>query len=302
MSAAAKMRVIAHPPSHRFRALLATLTLAAAAARWLPMSVVEAGGSWHRPKPTVVLVHGGWADSSSWSEVVGRLQDDVCTVEVPPNPLRGLVGDAAYLSAYLQTIAGPIVLVGRSYGGAVITNAASGNVNVKALVFVNAFILDQGETIVQLASAQPGSALAIADPTTLFTLIPYPGSPPGDFDAYVLPAVFVDAFANDLPQRTGSVLAATQRPVALSALATASGTPAWRSIPSWALVGTQDRVLPPAQQLIMAERARAHIVKVNASHMLMISRSKEVADLVRHVSQAIREHPAADAGRRNAER
>ena len=189
--------------SPRFRALIATLTLAMAAALWLPMSVAEAGGPRHRPKPTVVLVHGAWADSSSWSEVVRRLQSDGYTVEVPPNPLRGLVGDAAYLSAYLQTIVGPIVLVGHSYGGAVITNAASGNMNVKALVFVNAFIPDQGETVVQLASAQPGSALAVADPTTVFRLVPYPGSPPGDFDAYILPAVFVDAFANDLPPRTG---------------------------------------------------------------------------------------------------
>ena len=286
MSATAKTRVIAGPQSPRFRALTATLMLAMAAALWLPMSVAEAGGPRHRPKPTVVLVHGAWADSSSWSEVVRRLQDDGYTVEVPPNPLRGLAGDAAYLSAYLQTIVGPIVLVGHSYGGAVITNAATGNVNVKALVFVNAFIPDQGETVVQLASAQPGSALAVSDPTTVFRLVPYPGSPPGDFDAYILPAVFVDAFANDLPPRTAAVLAATQRPVTLSALATPAGTPAWRSIRSWALVGTRDRVLPPAQQSVMAERARARIVKVDASHLSMISKPKEVADLVREASQA----------------
>ena len=228
-----------------------------------------------------MLVHGAWADSSTWSEVVRRLQSDGYTVEVPPNPLRGMVGDAAYLSAYLQTIVGPIVLVGHSYGGAVITNAATGNMNVKALVFVNAFIPDQGETVVQLASAQPGSALAVSDPTTVFRLVPYPGSPPGDFDAYILPAVFVDAFANDLPPRTAAVLAATQRPATLSALATPAGTPAWRSIRSWALVGTRDRVLPPAQQSVMAERARARIVKVDASHLSMISKPKEVAELIR---------------------
>ena len=113
--------------SHRFRGLIATLALVLAAALWLPTSVADAGGPPPRPKPTVVLVHGAWADSSSWSEVVRRLQSDGYTVEVPPNPLRGLAGDAAYLTAYLQTIVGPIVLVGHSYGGAVITNAASGN-------------------------------------------------------------------------------------------------------------------------------------------------------------------------------
>jgi pimeloyl-ACP methyl ester carboxylesterase len=254
----------------------------------LPLSVAEAGGSKHRAKPTVVLVHGAWADSSSWSQVVSRLQSDGYTVEVPPNPLRGLAGDAAYLSAYLQTIVGPIVLVGHSYGGAVITNAATGNVNVKALVFVNAFIPDQGETVVQLASAQPGSALAVADPTAVFRLVPYPGSAPGDFDAYIWPAVYVDAFANDVPQHTAAVLAATQRPVTLSALSTPSGPPAWRSIPTWALVGTRDRVLPPAEQIIMANRARAHIVKANASHLSLISRSRDVADLIMDAAQATR--------------
>ncbi len=274
--------------SHRFRGLIATLALVLAAALWLPTSVADAGGPPPRPKPTVVLVHGAWADSSSWSEVVRRLQSDGYTVEVPPNPLRGLAGDAAYLTAYLQTIVGPIVLVGHSYGGAVITNAASGNTNVKALVYINAFIPDQGETVVQLASAQPGSALAVADPTTVFRLVPYPGSAPGDFDAYIVPDVFVDAFANDLPRHTAAVLAATQRPVTLSALATPSGPPAWRSIPTWALVGTRDRVLPAAQQTAMAERARAHTVRVSASHLSMISRPKEVTDLIRDAAKATR--------------
>ena len=268
--------------------MIATLAFALAAALWLPASVADAGGAPNRPKPTVVLVHGAWADSSSWSEVVGRLQRDGYTVEVPPNPLRGLAGDAAYLAAYLQTIVGPIVLVGHSYGGAVISNAASGNVNVKALVYVNAFIPDQGETVVQLASAQPGSALAVADPTTVFRLVPFPGSTPGNFDAYIIPDVYVGAFADDLPRHTAAVLAATQRPVTLGALATPSGPPAWRAIRSWALIGTSDRVLPAAEQAAMAARARAHTVRVNASHLSMISRPKEVTDLIRDAARATR--------------
>jgi len=256
----------------------------------LPMSIASAAPApaqqAHHPKPTVVLLHGAWADSSSWSDVVRRLQDDGYPVVVPPNPLRGLLADTAYLSSFLQTIDGPIVLVGHSYGGAVITNAATGNTNVKALVYVNAFVPDQGETVLQLVAAQPGSALAVADPTTVFKLVPYPGSPPGDFDAYILQNVFPGAFANDLPRRTARVLAATQRPAALSAFATPSGPPAWASIPSWDVVGTADHVIPPAEQLIMANRAHARITRVDASHLSMISRPGTVADVIRAAARA----------------
>ena len=238
------------------------------------------------PKPTIVLVHGAWADSSSWSAVVRRLQHDGYTVTVPPNPLRSLPGDAAYISSFLHTITGPVVLVGHSYGGAVISNAALGNDNVKALVFVNAFIPDQGESVQQLAGAQPGSALAVADPSTVFKLVPYPGAPAGDFDAYILPTVFRTAFANDLGSRTAAVLAATQRPATLSALGTPSGPPAWKSIPSWALVGTLDRVLPPAEQQIMATRARSHITRVKASHLSMVSRPGSVTDVITAAARA----------------
>ena len=154
-------------------------------------------------KPTVVLVHGAWADSSSWSGVVRRLQGDGYPVRVVANPLRGLAGDSAYLAAYLQTIPGPIVLVGHSYGGAVVTNAATGNANVKALVYVDAFAPDQGESVVQLASAKPGSALAVADPSTVFSFAPFPGAAPGDVELTVLPNVFRTAFANDLPPLEG---------------------------------------------------------------------------------------------------
>ena len=239
----------------------------------------SAGGKNH-PKPTIVLVHGAWADSSSWSDVVRRLQRAGYTVDVPPNPLRSLPGDAAYIASYLQTIQGPIVLVGHSYGGAVISNAALGNPHVKALVYVNAFIPDEGESVQQLAGAQPGSALAVADPTTVFSLVPYPGAPAGDFDAYILPSVFRTAFANDLGAKEAAVLASTQRPATLSALGTPSGPPAWKSIPSWAFVGTLDHVLPPAEQQIMAERAGSHITRVKASHLSMISRPGPVTDVI----------------------
>jgi pimeloyl-ACP methyl ester carboxylesterase len=245
-------------------------------------------------RPTIVLVHGAWADSSSWAAVIARLQRDGFEVYSVPNPLRGLQGDAAATSAFLASGSGPVVLVGHSYGGAVITNAAAGDPHVMALVYVNAFIPDEGESVLQLAAAQPGSALAVPDPSTVFRFVSYPGAPPGDADAYVLPSVFPAAFANDLPLHTARVLAATQRPVALGALAAPSGPPAWRTTPSWALVGTEDHVLPPAEQLIMAERAGATVVRVPASHLSMVSQPKAVADLIEDAASSV---PSTREGR-----
>ena len=237
-------------------------------------------------KPTVVLVHGAWADSSSWAGVVKRLQHDGYTVDVFPTPLRGLLSDAAYLRDYLGAISGPIVLVGHSYGGAVITNAATGDAQVKALVYIDAFAPAQGETVVQLATAQPGSAIG-GDPTTVFDLVPYPGAPAGDVDLYVKQSVFPDAFANDLPAKKAAVLAATQRPVAFSALVTPSGEPAWQTIPSWDLVGTIDNVIPPAEQMFMAERAGAQITQVRASHLPMVSQPDAVTEIVLEAAASV---------------
>jgi pimeloyl-ACP methyl ester carboxylesterase len=219
------------------------------------------------------------ADSGSWDGVVARLQRQGYTVVAFPNPLRGLPDDSAYLAAFLGTISGPIVLVGHSYGGAVITNAATGNTNVKALVYVDAFIPAQGETIAQLVGAQPGSCVA-GDPTQIFDLVPYPGAPPGAVDAYVKQSLFPSCFANDLPVKQAAVLAATQRPASTVILGQPSGPPAWADIPSWALVGTADHVIPPAAQLFMAQRAGARIVEVKASHLSMISHPAAVTRLI----------------------
>jgi pimeloyl-ACP methyl ester carboxylesterase len=226
-----------------------------------------------------VLVHGAWADGSSWSPVAADLQREGFTVDVPPNPLRGLDYDAATLRDYLATITGPIVLVGHSYGGEVVTNAATGNSNVKALVFVDAFVPDEGESLLNLASAQPGSALA-ADPTTVFNLVPYPGAPAGDVDTYVKPAVYHDDLAADLPAEQAAVLASSQRPLAFSAVLAPSGVPAWKTIPSWYVVGTQDRILPPAEQFAMAQRAHANITALPASHLAMLSMPERVAGVI----------------------
>lgn len=284
-------QLLRHRPRLSFLGLLLILTMAtssvpAALARSAaPSSRVEATGS--DVKQTIVLVHGAWADSSSWTAVIRGLQNDGYTVVAPPNPLRSLAGDTAYLRDYLSTISGPIVLVGHSYGGAVITNAAVGNPNVKALVFVDAFIPDQGESVIQLASVQPGSCLGGGgDPTKVFDFVPYPGAPPGDFDLYLKPGPdvpypgFAPCFANDLPTHEAAILASTQRPLTLSAGLEPSGVPAWTTIPSWALIGTVDNVIPPVELLFMAQRASAQIVQIKASHLSLISRPGAVSDLI----------------------
>jgi len=232
-------------------------------------------------KPSVVLIHGAWADGSSWSRVVSVLQTHGYTVYVPPNPLRGLTSDSAYIASFLQTITGPIILVGHSYGGAVITNAATGNPNVKALVYIDAFAPDQGESLASLSSVLPppgqSPSCLSGDPTQVFNFVPLTG---GDVDLYVKPSLFPSCFANDLPPTEGAVLASTQRAFALSALPQPSGVPAWRSIPSFYLVGTIDNVIPPFAQLFMAQRANATIVQVRASHLVMISHPNAVVGLI----------------------
>jgi pimeloyl-ACP methyl ester carboxylesterase len=228
-------------------------------------------------KPTVVLVHGAWADSGSWDRVIQRLQRDGYTVYAPPNPLQGLKTDTDTIADFLGTIRGPIVLVGHSYGGAVITNAAVGDSQVKALVYVDAYLPAQGESIGALTPA--GSCFAVSDVNTVFNFVPIPNLP-NEKDAYVKQSVFPGCFANGLPAREGAMLAATQRPLATGALSDKSGVPAWQTIPSWAVVGTDDRVIPIAGQLSMAKRAHAHITEVDAPHLSMISNPHVVARVI----------------------
>jgi pimeloyl-ACP methyl ester carboxylesterase len=258
-------------------ALLGAAVVALAAAI-VPAATASAATSGRpaRPapaKPTVVLVHGAWADGSSWSGVVTGLQHDGYTVDVPPNPLRGVASDSAYLASYLKTVSGPIVLVGHSYGGFVITNAATGNANVKALVYIDAYIPAQGDTLNGLTAQFPGSQVT---PDAL-NLVP---SADGVVDAYVKPAQFRGVLANDLPANQAAELAATQRPLAASALTEPSGAPAWSGIPSWDVIGTADHALPAAAQEFMAERAGATVTRLNASHLSMISHPDKVRDVI----------------------
>ncbi len=261
---------------------LAGSATAATAGRQAPSRSAAAA-----PKPTIVLVHGAWADNSSWNAVVEQLQSLGYTVDTAPNPLRGVSDDSAYLSDYLSTISGPIVLVGHSYGGFVITNAATGNPQVKALVYDDAFIPAAGDTPGSLSAAEPGSCLAVQDPSTVLNFAPYPGASSGDADVYVKQSVFPGCFANGLPASEGAALAAEQQPLAASSLSeTLTAAPAWQTIPSWAVIGTNDRVLPPAEQLAMAQRAGAHITEIAAPHLSMISNPDAVTRVILNAAHA----------------
>jgi pimeloyl-ACP methyl ester carboxylesterase len=222
-------------------------------------------------KPTIALVHGAWADGSSWNAVSTELQGQGFTVLTPPNLLRGVTTDAPYVASFLaQRTKGPVVLVGHSYGGFVITNAALAGGDVKALVYVDAFMPDEGETTF-VVLGDSGSALAVPDPTTVLDVVGYPGAPEGDADAYLKPDVVHTAFAPDLPEADRWLIAASQRPLTLAANTIPSGAPAWKTLPSWAVIGTEDRIIPPTAQRRMAERAGATITEVDSSHVSMVS-------------------------------
>jgi pimeloyl-ACP methyl ester carboxylesterase len=233
-----------------------------------------------KPKPTIVLVHGAWADGSGWAKVTSRLLNDGYTVRVPPNPLRSLSSDSATIRNFLSTLSGPIVLVGHSYGGAVITNAATGNPNIKALVYVDAFAPAAGESIFPLAGAD--SALAV-DPTTVFDFVPYPGGPANDVDLYLKHDTFVTSFASGVPRHEAENLYPSQRPLTLSAGNEPSGTPAYATIPSWYVLGTRDLIITPAAQLFMAQRANSTITRIKAGHLGLVS---DPAPITKVIEQA----------------
>ena len=236
------------------------------------------------PKPTIVFVHGGWADSSGWNQEITNLEQRGYLLIAPADPLRDLTSDAAYIRSVLQTISGPIVLVGHSYGGAVITNAAVGVPNVKALVFIAAFAPDKGESLVQLVTMNPGSQIG---PTTLdFRPYPLPGGGTGT-DLYIKKSAFHDAFAADLPLQMTDQMQATQRPFSNEAFQSPSGEPAWKTIPSWYMVATQDHALPPATERFMAQRAHASTVEVDSSHVAMISQPEATTRLILDAADSI---------------
>ena len=253
----------------------------------MSLSRKASAGGGDSAKPVIVLEHGAWADASSWTSVIGQLQRSGFVVYAPPNPLRGLPQDSAYLHQFLTqnpALQGhPIVLVGHSYGGAVITNAAVGVPEVRALVYVDAFVPDQGDTLAALASMPPGSCLG----SDAFNPVPYPDGPAGDADLYIKPDLVPGCFATGLPASQAAVIAATQRPLTASAFTEPSGPPAWQTIPSWAVIGTGDLVIPPATLTFMAKRAGARITDVSAGHLSLISDPSVVTRTILAAVQAI---------------
>lgn len=225
-------------------------------------------------KPTIVLVHGAFAESSSWDGVIAELERDGYTAIAAANPLRSVTTDAAAVAAVVRSIAGPVVLVGHSYGGPVVTEAANDSPNVKALVYVAAFAPDNGESSLSLSAKFPGSTLGNA-------IVPVE-RPNGVRDLFIERSKFHAQFAADVPKEQADLMAATQRPVTEAALAEPSGDPAWRKLPSYWIYGSQDRNIPPAVMRFMAERARSvkTVVIDGASHALMVSHPHDVADLI----------------------
>jgi len=233
----------------------------------------------HGQQPTIVLVHGSFADASGFNAVIQGLQALGYTTIAPPNPLRGVARDSAYVRSVLDSIEGPIVLVAHSYGGFVITNAATGLPNVQALVYINGFAPAEGETVNDLAYRFPGSKLV---PENL-TIRPHAKSDPAEtgLEAYISAAVFQEAFAADLDSATAATMCAEQRPLELAALEQPSGPPAWQTIPSWFIIGADDNTIPPALHRYMAERASAvRSVELPASHVVMISHPTAVLDVI----------------------
>ncbi|BAL93183.1 hypothetical protein AMIS_79630 [Actinoplanes missouriensis 431] len=229
----------------------------------------------HAPaKPTVVLVHGAFADSASWSGVIERLQKRGYPVVAAANPLRGLSSDAAYVRTVINSVPGPIVLAGHSYGGAVMTNAAAGDPDVKALVYIAAFAPDKGESALELSNKFPGSTLG-----DTLSAVPLGD---GTSDLSIRQDLFRQQFAADVSKKQATLMAVTQRPIRDAALGEGSGEPAWKKIPSWFLVAGADKNIPVAAQRWMADRAgsRATVEIRKASHAVGVSNPSPVADLI----------------------
>jgi pimeloyl-ACP methyl ester carboxylesterase len=265
------------PADRRPHCLLLVATLLVGIALALDPVAATAKPRAATDKPTIVLVHGAFADASRFGGVTNRLQDAGYDVLAPAGPLRGLASDAAYVASVLKTIKGPIVLVGHSYGGAVITAAATQVATVKALVYLNAFALAQGESAAAISERFTNNELASA-------LLPRP-FPQADgsegTDLYIDPAKFHSAFAVDVPARLAARMAAAQRPVTVAAfIEPLAVEPAWKTIPSWYLVGSRDEAIDPAAERFMARRAGAHTVEIRSSHVSYISHAAAVTNLI----------------------
>jgi pimeloyl-ACP methyl ester carboxylesterase len=236
-------------------------------------------------QPTIVLVHGAFADGSSWNEVIELLQRQGHTVVAPANPLRGVTVDTAYLASLVGQIDGPVLLVGHSYGGAVITGAAVVAANVVGLVYVAAFAPDEGEILGEVSAGSKDSVL-----NSVLVQRRYPSGqddPEPAVEFSIDPARLREAFAADLPEARTSVMAATQRPVASAAFSDVCGPAGWKTLPSWAVVATGDKAAGSDLVRSMAKRAGAGIVEVDGSHVIMISQPQVVTDVILEAVAAV---------------
>lgn len=279
------------PTAAPLTAVLAAAALAALAAGPVEASAAPGDGPTGGGKPTVVLVHGAFADASSWDEVVRRLESEGYDVIAPANPLRGLTNDSTYIASVLRSIKGPIVLAGHSYGGAVISDAAAGNPHVKALVYVSAFMPDRGETLAALGAKFPSTQLGNAQRT-----VPYRDATGSGVDVYIRDSSFRNVFAADLPAAQVRLMAAGQRPIATTAFTQAATGAAWRTVPSWALVATEDHAINPALERYEAERAGSRTVEVDSSHVAMLSHPDVVTRLIREAAASTTAPAAATSG------
>lgn len=265
------------------RRSMLVVTAGAAAAAAVPLTAAPASAASSKADPqdvTIVLVHGAFADASSWSGVVQRLQRRGFRTVAVANPLRNLATDAAYVDAVVRAQPGPVVMVSHSYGGAVTTVAAAGNPAVKAIVYIAGFAPAVGESAAGLSALYPGSTLG-----DTLEVVPLPG---GDVDLTVAQALFPQQFAHDVRLRDARVMAATQRPVTGSALGSPTAAVAWQDIPSWFLVPTGDKNIPPAAQHFMATRAGGVVVEAaGASHAVLVSQPETVVALVRAAVRAV---------------
>lgn len=227
-------------------------------------------------KPSVLLVHGAFADGSTWSKVAERLQNDGYQVTVAAVPLRGLAYDSAYIRGVLDGMPGKTILVGHSYGGAVITNAATGSDKAAGLVYIAAFTPDEGETLGALDGRYGGPATKIGVPREY----PVPGGTGVAPELTVATDKFPEYFAQDLPRAEATVLAAAQRPIAAAAFGEPTGVPAWKTLPSWTLISKDDRMIPADGQREMAARAKATVVEQSGSHAVTLSQPQAVTDLI----------------------
>jgi pimeloyl-ACP methyl ester carboxylesterase len=233
---------------------------------------------------TVVLVHGAFADGSSWSGVIERLQAAGVPVIAPANPLRGITHDSAYTASFVNQIPGPVLLVGHSYGGAVISNAASNAKNVVGLVFVAAFAPDEGEVLGDVTAT---SKDAILGPSLVPLQYPTGQGDTTAVEFMVDPAKVHEVFAGDLPADAAAVVGATQRPVAQLAFSGPNGPPAWKKLPSWAVVATADKAAGTDLVRSMAERAKATITEVEGAHAIMVSQPQAVTDVIMQAIDAV---------------